>query len=71
LRGFERNPHNRAAMLSPCRKICVHDPLRGLCAGCGRMLDEIENWPRMSEERRRAVMEQLPERLRPTPPPAS
>jgi uncharacterized protein len=51
-------------MLSPCRKICVHDPSRDICAGCGRTLDEIENWLKMSEEERRAVMEQLPERLR-------
>ena len=31
-------------MLSPCRKICVYDSLRDLCAGCGRTLEEIENW---------------------------
>ena len=58
-------------MLTPCRKICVYDPLRDLCAGCGRTLEEIENWFDMSEEDRRAVMEQLPARLKPMPPRAS
>jgi predicted Fe-S protein YdhL (DUF1289 family) len=55
-------------MLSPCRKICVYDSLRDLCAGCGRTLEEIENWPQMSEAERRVIMEQLAERLRPLPP---
>ncbi len=51
-------------MLSPCRKICVTDSLRGLCAGCGRTPAEIENWLEMSEDERRAVMEKLPARLK-------
>jgi predicted Fe-S protein YdhL (DUF1289 family) len=58
-------------MLSPCRKICVYDSLRDLCAGCGRRLEEIENWLEMSEEERAAIIAQLPERLKPMPPPAS
>jgi hypothetical protein len=57
-----------AQMSSPCRKICVYDSLRDLCAGCGRTLEEIENWLEMSEAERQAVMEQLPERLKPLPP---
>jgi predicted Fe-S protein YdhL (DUF1289 family) len=55
-------------MLSPCRKICVYDSVRDLCAGCGRTLEEIENWPAMSAKQQRAVMEQLPDRLKPLPP---
>jgi len=51
-------------MLTPCRKICVYDSLRGICAGCGRTSAEIENWLDMSDDERRAVMEQLPERLK-------
>ena len=45
----------RAQMPSPCRKICVYDSLRDLCAGCGRTLEEIENWPEMSEAERQAA----------------
>jgi predicted Fe-S protein YdhL (DUF1289 family) len=69
--GFDGNRHDRAAMPSPCRKICVYDPLRGLCAGCGRTLDEIEHWLEMSEDQQRAVMDRLQERLRPMPPQAN
>ena len=58
-------------MPTPCRKICVYDSFRDLCAGCGRTLEEIENWPDMREDAQRAVMEQLGERLKPLPPPAS
>ena len=53
-------------MLTPCRKICVYDSLRDLCAGCGRTREEIGNWLEMSEEERRAEMEQLLDRLRPS-----
>ena len=61
----------RVQMPSPCRKICVYDSAADLCAGCGRTLEEIENWPALSEERQRAVMETLPGRLKPMPPQAS
>ncbi len=54
-------------MLSPCRKICVYDPVRDICAGCGRTLAEIENWLEMSDEERQTVAEKLPERLKPLP----
>jgi predicted Fe-S protein YdhL (DUF1289 family) len=54
-------------MPSPCRKLCVYDPQRGICAGCGRTLGEIENWLEMSEEEQRAVVALLPERLKPAP----
>ena len=30
--------------LSPCVKICVVDPLSGLCIGCGRTVAEISQW---------------------------
>jgi uncharacterized protein len=58
-------------MQSPCRKICVYDPLRNLCAGCGRTLEEIEGWPDLSEDEQRAVLAQLPERLKIKPVQAS
>lgn len=48
---------------SPCIDICTMDAKTGLCAGCGRTLDEIATWSAMSEERRRAIVETLPERL--------
>ena len=51
-------------MESPCVKVCTYDPGTGLCQGCGRTLEEIGAWLSMREDERRAVMEQLPKRLR-------
>ena len=41
---------------TPCVKLCVVDPVSGLCVGCGRTGAEIAAWPAMSEAERRAVM---------------
>lgn len=49
---------------SPCSRVCTLDPATGLCDGCGRTLDEIARWSRMSEAERLAVMARLGERLR-------
>lgn len=48
---------------SPCVKICVIDPLAGLCVGCGRTVAEISLWPEMGEPDRLAVMAELPARM--------
>ena len=49
-------------MNSPCVKVCVMDPQRDACLGCGRTLEEIALWGKMSEVQRDAVMRDLPER---------
>jgi adenosylcobinamide-GDP ribazoletransferase len=54
-----------SAISSPCIKICVIDPGSRLCQGCGRTLQEITQWSRLSEEERLAIMATLDERLRP------
>jgi uncharacterized protein len=48
---------------TPCVKICVVDPVSGLCIGCGRTIAEISLWPEMSEGERRAVMASLSGRM--------
>jgi len=48
---------------TPCIKICTIDAASGLCAGCGRTLDEIARWGGMGDEQRRAIMAALPARL--------
>ena len=58
-------------MDSPCVKICTYDPGSGLCLGCGRTLEEIGAWFSMSDDERRAVMAELPKRLKGLPSPAS
>jgi hypothetical protein len=48
---------------SPCIKVCVVDPTRKLCIGCGRSLDEIARWMDYSTAERARIMAQLPARL--------
>ena len=48
---------------TPCVKICIVDPVSGLCIGCGRTIAEIAAWTAMSEAERLAVMAGLGERL--------
>lgn len=50
-------------MQSPCVKFCVLDPETGLCAGCGRSLDEIAQWLSLSDQERAQIMAELPERM--------
>jgi len=47
---------------SPCVKVCVMDPERGVCLGCCRTLDEITRWSTMSDVQREKVMAELPVR---------
>jgi predicted Fe-S protein YdhL (DUF1289 family) len=56
-------------MITPCISICVIDPETELCEGCGRTLDEISNWSRMTAEQRRAVMAELAARRESRPAP--
>jgi predicted Fe-S protein YdhL (DUF1289 family) len=57
---------------SPCNKICVMDPVSGLCRGCGRTLAEISAWATLRPSERAAITGQLPDRMRAAglPPPA-
>jgi len=47
---------------SPCISVCVIDAGTGLCAGCGRSLDEIAGWRAMTEAERGRIMHELPAR---------
>ena len=49
-------------MSSPCIKVCQMDPVRGVCIGCCRTLDEIARWNGMTETEQAAVMSSLPAR---------
>jgi predicted Fe-S protein YdhL (DUF1289 family) len=53
-----------SAVSSPCIRICVIDPASKLCEGCGRTLQEIAQWSRLSEAERLAIMALLNERLK-------
>jgi predicted Fe-S protein YdhL (DUF1289 family) len=47
---------------TPCVKICTVDARQGFCLGCGRTIDEIARWVRMSAAERSRIMSALPER---------
>lgn len=49
-------------METPCISVCVIDPRTGLCEGCGRTIDEISSWNRMTGAERLRVMAELPAR---------
>lgn len=44
---------------SPCVGLCQMDGQRRYCRGCGRTLDEIASWSRMSVAEKRAVLQRL------------
>lgn len=49
----------RKRPLSPCVQICRIDSASQLCEGCGRTLNEIACWSRMSEQEKAPVWERL------------
>ena len=52
-----------ASTSTPCVKICVVDPVGGLCIGCGRTPAEIAIWPELGDGQRREIMAELSQRL--------
>jgi predicted Fe-S protein YdhL (DUF1289 family) len=54
-------PRNRNA-LSPCVDICTLDHSRNVCTGCLRTIDEIVAWGGYSDDERRRIMADLPNR---------
>jgi predicted Fe-S protein YdhL (DUF1289 family) len=51
-------------METPCINVCVIEADTGLCAGCGRSLDEISRWATMTDAQRRRIMHGLADRRR-------
>lgn len=47
---------------SPCIDVCRMDPVRDVCIGCFRSLQEISAWSSMSVEQKHAVLAELPAR---------
>jgi predicted Fe-S protein YdhL (DUF1289 family) len=48
---------------SPCIAVCLIDPKTALCLGCGRTLPEIARWPPIDSAERRAIMDELAQRM--------
>jgi predicted Fe-S protein YdhL (DUF1289 family) len=51
------------AIESPCTKVCIINPAKSLCMGCGRSLSEISAWSSLSGDVRARLMADLPRRL--------
>lgn len=51
---------------SPCINVCRMDPVRGLCEGCLRTLDEIARWAQTDDADRAVILENV-ERRRAAP----
>ncbi|MGD9803897.1 MAG: DUF1289 domain-containing protein [Hyphomicrobiaceae bacterium] len=49
---------------TPCIGVCNLDAASGICTGCGRTLEEIASWSRLSPEQRRQIMSELARRRR-------
>ena len=48
---------------SPCILVCQLDRKTGWCLGCGRTGDEIRDWPTAPDDRKRLILDALPQRL--------
>ncbi len=44
---------------SPCIGVCVMSEVTGLCQGCSRTIDEIQQWWDMSDAQRQQIMQVL------------
>jgi hypothetical protein len=64
VKGGTRLGGKAETLKSPCIKVCQMDPVKGVCIGCCRTLDEIARWGGMTDAERETVMKQLVERRR-------
>jgi len=44
------------AVASPCLDVCKFDRKAGLCVGCFRTSDEIRQWRKLTDHKRRAIL---------------
>ena len=49
-------------VVSPCIKVCTLQ--NDFCIGCGRTTQEIAEWTKASDKKKRDILERLPDRLR-------
>jgi predicted Fe-S protein YdhL (DUF1289 family) len=54
--------------INPCTEVCYYDHDKGLCTGCGRTLEEIGDWSKMSENRKKEIINEGKKRLNILPP---
>tara|TARA_B110000503_G_scaffold68024_1_gene106379 strand:+ start:14 stop:190 length:177 start_codon:yes stop_codon:yes gene_type:complete len=49
-------------VINPCVQICTTDADSGLCIGCNRTEEEINNWMSLTPEQRIEIVKQLESR---------
>ncbi|WP_421577962.1 DUF1289 domain-containing protein [Shinella sp. M31] len=49
---------------SPCTDLCAFDPRKKWCVGCGRTLEEIKAWKKLTPFRRQALSNDLKHRMK-------
>ena len=47
---------------SPCTGVCRLDPKGEFCLGCKRTLEELADWPMLTDREKRALLNALAER---------
>ena len=45
--------------MSPCTRNCSLNNSTNICKGCGRTINEIVEWTRMTDEEKQEVMKRL------------
>ena len=59
-RNLIKKPHKVVSMsMSPCTKNCSLNNSTNICNGCGRTINEIVEWTRMTDEEKQEVMKRL------------
>ena len=52
---------------SPCISVCEVDRAKGMCANCGRTLDQIASWGHLEPSERERIMQELEQAGYPKP----
>ena len=53
---------SKKKIISPCIGVCKLDIDSNICVGCLRTADEIENWPKLDNEKAMQIMGQIKDR---------
>jgi len=43
---------------SPCIQVCRVN-IQGICTGCNRTLEQIEDWPRLSDAEKQDILDNI------------
>lgn len=64
-RGRQRKFDN--TIVSPCVSLCRFTGDEPICVGCGRLQDEVRDWPIMTAEQKLAILDLVAQRKKDLP----